>query len=117
MSQLSKYPPDPSEILSESAQARIDRVLAEGSKTRDAVLKQYRHSDPESVLALDAANFDYAFQFLSALRGELKDAGVSGEQLKEIMRMEIQAISRSLELGDSAENQLNEILVEHDWGW
>jgi hypothetical protein len=33
------------------------------------------------------------------------------------MRVEIQAISLSLEIGDAAESQLNEILVEHDWGW
>jgi len=117
MSHLSKHPPDPSEILSESAQARIDRVLSEGSKTRNAVLKQYRHSDPETVLALDAANFDYSFGFLSVMQAELKAAGVRGERLQEIMAGEILAICRSLELGDAAENQLNEILIEIDFGW
>jgi hypothetical protein len=120
MNELSQHPDrrqprDPKEILSELAQKRIDAALIEGSRARDAVLKQYSCNDPASGLALNCQNFTYAITYLATLQYEFKRAGVRGEQLWEAMREEIEAAANSLGLNDE-ESFLHDLL-DTDWGW
>jgi hypothetical protein len=120
MNELSQHPDrrrpkGPKEILSESAQKRIDAALIEGSRARDAVLKQYSCNNPASELALNCQNFEYAITYLSTLQYEYKRAGVRGEQLREVMSEEIEGAVNSLGLND-AETFLHELL-DTAWGW
>lgn len=104
--------------LSESAQIRIGKIADEGYKARRAAeLAHSRQGDPESALALNAANFDYAFAAMAATKDELKAAGLRGEKLGEIMSAEIEDVANSLELQDVGEKQLRDLLVETDFGW
>jgi hypothetical protein len=108
--------PDPQERLSEGARKRINRAFAEGSAARESVRLAYQWGDPESELALEVANFNFALHVLSVKSAELRWAGIRGEQLGEIICLEIESAVNSMELGEVNENYLAELLLT-DWGW
>lgn len=113
----SKFPPDLQEVLGDFAITRINRAMDEGSKARRAAELAYRHDDPETDLELSCARFDFAFRVLAITVDELHNAGVFGEPLRAIMNSEINGACCSLDLGDSAEYGLREMLLDHEWGW
>ena len=104
------------EILDEGALKRIETAFLEGSAAREEARKQHSGDDPESVLLLRAAHFDYAFLVLAATVQELKRAGIHGERLREIMRHEIEGAANSLDLGVEGQKQLHDLL-DREWGW
>jgi hypothetical protein len=104
-------PHDPKNLLPEAAQKRTNRALHEGSKARRVAELAYRQDDPESQLALDAANFDFAFYVLAVTLHEFRAAGVHGEKLREISLDEIEDAVNSLELGEAHERYLRSLLT------
>lgn len=114
---MTDFPPEAKELLSESAQKRIARAIDAGNKARREAERAFSRHDEESQLALSAASFDFAFSVMSVTLDELQAGGIFGEQLREIMAQEIEAIVNGLELGDAGEKQLRDLLIENDFGW
>jgi hypothetical protein len=117
------FPPDPRTLLNPFQRGTVIRETEKANVARQVAYKlaqQIPHPCDEEDFrrehAFVAADFDYYFQVISTLVTQLRAAGIRGERLRELVKMEISDAVTVGDLGIYYEKKFADLLIEDPEG-
>jgi hypothetical protein len=117
------FPPDPRTLLNPFQRGTVIRATEKANAARQvayAIAQQIPHPRDEEDFrrehAFVEADFQYSFRIISTLVNELRAAGIRGERLREVVKMEIWDAVTVGDLGIYYEKKFAEILIEDPEG-